>query len=731
MDKINKEIFDSEKNSESPLNLNKAKLQNEMIYLKEDILKDLKNFERNYSEKFTKSNKLINERLEEFEQKIGAFNQKLFEISQISFENKSIKEKIETISGEKVNLADRLLKLNIKFDNFEKKFIEKNAYIENLLNDSIKYPGIIGKNCKFINFHGFIDYTLSQLAKYFVVSQKNALEINSIKKNFDSFNKEVKSQNEVILGSANQYARKIFFEGDNKFKDILKEQERDMKIIKLENEKQSNKLEQTINDIKNKIKIEIEDIENKTKNENEKINILILNNCKDINDVKISFEKLNDELKRIDKKIDIELQKKEIIKESFNNNDSLMDHNEIVVNKYIKGEINEEQFLVYKQFNKLNIMMKNYLNEFLEKSIQSLKYNHSAKYKKSPSINFASQLTSSFNNIISEITIERKKRRTVNNLLHCLELKSGKEKNENIFNRRNNFSKTDFKVINLNNDLKVKTFDNVYNLNRNDIGYKTFQISNIKNFNSINSEDLKYNFNEESKNNDKTLIKEEEEIIKKKKELENINKINSKDIKINERNNITIDCNKNKNQDIIEILEYNNKISNIIQDKTNVNKIRKGLIYSILNNNNKEKEYLNISQKNIMKDNIIKKIKNKTKKEEDLKQEKIKKILAQKKEVDQDKMSLSDFKSFKGKKYLGYEKSFDAKIKEKLISNDINYKNKMKKIKEGIHKDLSFTPNYKIILPKSKRYIEADNFEKMVNNLNSYLGDSIINNNIY
>ena len=94
-------------------------------------------------------------------------------------------------------------------------------------------------------------------------------------------------------------------------------------------------------------------------------------------------------------------------------------------------------------------------------------------------------------------------------------------------------------------------------------------------------------------------------------------------------------------------------------------------------------------------------------------------------------MSLSDFKSFKGKKYLGYEKSFDAKIKEKLISNDINYKNKMKKIKEGIHKDLSFTPNYKIILPKSKRYIEADNFEKMVNNLNSYLGDSIINNNIY
>ena len=725
MDKNNKEIVDSEKNVESPLNLNRVKLQNEMIYMKEDILKDLKNFERNYSEKFAKSNKLISEKLEEFEHKIDTFNQKLFEISQSSIDNISIKEKIEKILSEKLSFSDRILKLNIKFDNFEKKFIEKNAYIENILNDSVIYPGIIGNNCKFVNFHGFIDYTISQLAKYYVVSQKNSLEINSIKKNFDSFNKEIKTQNEVILSSANQYARKIFFDGDNKFKDILKEQEKDIKMMKAENEMYSNKFEQTTNDIKNKIKKEIEDIENKSKKENEKINILILNNSKDLNNIKISLEKLNDELKEIDKKINIELQKKEIIRETTNNNnDLLIDENEIIVNKYIKGEINEEQFLVYKQFNKLNMMMKNYLNEFLEKSTQSLKYNHSAKFKKSPSINFASQLTSSLNNIISEITMERTKRRTVNNLLHCIELKLGKEKNDGMFNKRKNFSKTDFKTINQNNDLKIKTFDNVYNIMKNDFGYKTFQMSD-RNKNSINQQGLKINFNEESKNNERSIIKEEEEITRKKNE----NRSNSKDNKINERN-IIIDCNKNKNQDIIEILEYNNKMTNITQDKTNVNKMRKGLIYSILNNN-KENEYLNVSQKIIMKDNIIKKINNKTKKEEELKQTKLKKIITQKKEIDQDKMSISGLKSFKGKKYLGYEKSFDAKIKEKLISNDINYKEKMKKIKEGMHRDLSFTPNYNIILPKTKRYIEAENVEKMINNLHSYLGENLLNNNNY
>jgi hypothetical protein len=314
----------------------------------------------------------------------------------------------------------------------------------------------------------------------------------------------------------------------------------------------------------------------------------------------------------------------------------------------------------------------------------------------------------------------------VNNLLHCLELKLSKEQNENALKRRNNFSKTDFKTINQNNDLKIKTFDNVYNnIIRNDLGYKTFQISD-RNKNSINKEDLKINFNEESKNNERSIIKEVE-IIREKKE--NDNRSYSKDNKINKRN-IIIDCNKNKNQDIIEILEYNNKMTNITQEKTNINKMRKGLIYSILNNN-KENDCLNISQKIIMKDNIIKKIKNKTKKEEELKQAKLKKIITQKKEIDQDKMSISDLKSFKGKKYIGYEKSFDAKIKEKLISNDINYKEKMKKIKEGMHRDLSFTPNYNIIIPKTKRYVEAENVEKMINNLHSYLGENLINNNNY
>ena len=552
------------------------------------------------------------------------------------------------------------------------------------------------------------------------------MELNLIKKKIDSNIKEVKSQFETNLASANHFSRKIFFESENKVKDISKVLENEMKILKEENEVKIDKISKNINDIKTEIKKEIEDKEKEAKKEKDNMDILILKNNKNINDLKISLEKINNEIKEIDNKRNMDLQKKETIKEITNininnNNDSLNNDYENVVNKYINGELNEEQFLVYKQFNKLSLKMKNYLDEFLEKSAQSLKQNQSIKYKKSPSINLAAQLTSSFNNIISEITLEKSRSRTVNNLINCLELKltkeNGREKTESIFKRRNNTFKTDFKTINANNDLKIKTFDNTFNLIRNDSGFKTFYMSNkINNFRSINIENMKNNFNEEAKNNENYFVKE----------LGNINKSFNKEILINnDRNNIMIDFDKDKNKDI---KEYKNKITNIIQDKINVNKMRKGLIHSILNNN-KENEYSYASQKNMIKDNIIKKINNNQKKEEELRQSRIHKILMQKKEIDQDKMNLSDFKSFRGKKYFGYEKSFDAKVKEKLISKNINYKEKMKKIKEGIHRDISYTPRYNIVLPKTKRYLEAENMEKMVNNLQSYLGENFFNIN--
>ena len=91
-------ITEKEGNKDSSfLNVNLMKVKNEMIYLKNDILKDIKTSERNFLEKLKSSNKLVDEKLEEFEKKLESYNQKLFTMSQLVAEGNYLKEGMEKL----------------------------------------------------------------------------------------------------------------------------------------------------------------------------------------------------------------------------------------------------------------------------------------------------------------------------------------------------------------------------------------------------------------------------------------------------------------------------------------------------------------------------------------------------------------------------------------------------------------------------------------------------------
>ena len=175
-----------------------------------------------------------------------------------------------------------------------------------------------------------------------------------------------------------------------------------------------------------------------------------------------------------------------------------------------------------------------------------------------------------------------------------------------------------------------------------------------------------------------------------------INKNISKEI----NDNIIIDREKNRNEEL-KIKEYNNKIPYLTKEKNIVNrtnKIKKDLINSIIKEETKHSRILNNTPS--------------TKREIENK-------------MDKNAKSVITYKPFKGKKYIGYGKSFDAKIKEKLICNDIVCKDKMKKNREmGFFNDICFVPYENINLPKTKNNVEAVNIKKIVNNLHSYMGEN-------
>ena len=728
-----------EKNGGSPLNINSKKIQNEMIHLKDDILKDLKNFERNYSDKFKSLNKIIDEKLEEFEKRIEVYNQRLFKISQMVVDDRSIKEKIDNISQDKTEIKDQILKIGVKLDKLEKQYDEKIDGIENILNDSVIYSGIIGNKGRFINFHEFIDYMLSQIAKLTITSQKHTSEINSYKGKLESNIQKIKLQNEGILKTANQFSKKLVSESENGIKDIIKLYESDFKKMKEENDKCMNKLEEFNNEIRNKLKSEIETEKIKFEEENNKVEKLVSSFEKQINDLKGSYDKINEELKVINEKISIneEIRKmEENRKELQNKNEEnkQIDENEII-NKYLKGEISENQFIIYKELMKLSYLIKNIIKDILEKrNNENIKNKHSKKNRNSIVNNLASYLNSCFNNIISEISNERTKRKTVSNLLHCVNLKlSDKKKDEqeqhnSMLNIRKNLSDINFKTLDINNELKIKTSEN-NNFMKNDLGYKTFQMNNRKyNFRLINPEDTK-KISEASKQNERNIIKEEEEINIKNKDLGYVS---------NKNDNIIIEYEKRRNEEL-RVKEYNNKMPPILKEKNIINKntniIKKELFKNILKNNIDNE---NISRRRTLKENIIHKINNNIKREEESKQSRIlSNTLSQRREIenlmDQNTISVITYKPFKGKKYFSYEKSFDAKIKEKLICSDIDYKDKIKKIREtGFNNnDISFVPNENIKIPKTKKSLEIDNIKKLVNNLQSYIGENSLNNKYY
>ena len=722
MNKITKAL-EHEKGQESPMSINQKKIQNEMIHFKEEILKEMKNFERNLSEKFISSNRLLDERLDSFEKRIETNNQRIFNLSDKIVDDRMMKEKVEKITIDNLDIKNNMILFGAKLDKLSKEFDEKILYIENILNDSVIYQGIIGSKCKFINFHEFIDYVLAQLSKYFIVSTKNTNEINSFKTKLQSSINNIQMQFDGILKSANLFTKKSVIEFENKIKDIAKITEFDLSQMKTENEKHMNNMEQLINNTKKEIINEIDNGKIQSKEENDKLKLLISRFEKQINELKESYNKLDEEIKEIDEKIiSEEFQKntkQDIIKSNGSRNNFHIDENEMA-NKFLRGEMNEEQFLIYKQFNKLNLMLTNLLEYFLEKSTQIMTEKKTKKFRKTSSINFASQISSCFNNIISEIAIERTKRRTVNNLLHCINLKlnkeDDKEQNKSVMNIRKNISDIDLKTPNLNNkDIKVATSENI----NNDLRYISFSIDNKKkHLRLINSADSRNIINENSQSNEKNTIKDLEEKIL--------------------QNNIIIERENNGNENIRKIKEYSNKISHVIKNKIVINrtsKIKQDLINGMLKHS-LDSENMNLSQRKILKDkiniNIIPKIANKKVIEEESKQSKLNKTVNTKIEPENNTISITAFKSFKGKKYLGYEKSFDAKVKEKLISYDIDYKDKMKKIREGIHRDISFVPPGNLPLPKNMQSKEVESLHRMVNSLQSYVGEnSYKNKNIF
>ena len=83
--------------------------------------------------------------------KLGSFSQS----------NNEFSIKIRTRASEKAE--DNLLTLNSRVVNIQKESKDSIIKIEKMLEENLKYPGIIGRNSKFSNFRFFVDFVMNNI----------------------------------------------------------------------------------------------------------------------------------------------------------------------------------------------------------------------------------------------------------------------------------------------------------------------------------------------------------------------------------------------------------------------------------------------------------------------------------------------------------------------------------------------------------------------------------------
>ena len=242
--------------------------QTDLIYFKNQTLKDLKEIEANILSKVKAKTDQYDTKFTQMETKINIYSTKITELSQSINSEKNNVEKIDKLFEFKSSTEYKTSKLETRLKEISENFSEEIHSMKKIINESINYPGVIGQKSKFNDFRSFIDYLIKSISSINVFKDKmSAFDIQSYKTNLDKIIKSYKTEFDRYMSSSKNLVSDTFVVFDNKVAALFKTFE-----DKLENEKnllQKNidEMNININNFKNELifKIGIHDDKNEKK----------------------------------------------------------------------------------------------------------------------------------------------------------------------------------------------------------------------------------------------------------------------------------------------------------------------------------------------------------------------------------------------------------------------------------------------------------------------------------
>ena len=351
-------------------NLSLINLKEDILFFKNDILKDLKILETKLNMKFEGQSSLIKDNLNKYDAKMESITGKISTLGSQILTNTSLKEKVDELYEFKKNIKDNFLMQDIKIDSLMKDLNNAINRYDNILLESVIYSSIIGPNGKFKNFHELIDFILLNINQLNNYKEKNNFDLKSYKKKMETVSQNLKVQIESINKNGRDYTNKCIRELENKLNSFIDESNSKIMQVRMENNEYGKNLEEKATSLeenyKNVEKLK-SDLEEKIKYEINKLADISENLQKEFSAIKKRFILLSDFIKN--NKFQTNDKKNIVNQLKFNKkaNNLIEQENPEKFNQEIK-DINSDDSKISLNNNNNNVencdvpLLKNYIN---------------------------------------------------------------------------------------------------------------------------------------------------------------------------------------------------------------------------------------------------------------------------------------------------------------------------------------------------------------------------------
>ena len=239
------------------LNINnpiKNYVSEQLIFFKEDILKELKQLETQMTLKYKAEKNKNDAKIIKMEETIESLSKNFEIISSSINKDNTLHAKIEKFSELFPKLEETVNTHELKIKNSTKKFTEDIYNLDNKITENIFYPLIIGPKGRYKTFHEFIDFVLFNINNLLVFKEKTNSLLKDLKNKTEANIKNLKVNLDYQTKNCNAFTSSSIKESELKINNAWNENLNfEIKKINQNFENYKKNLEEKILDINKKL----------------------------------------------------------------------------------------------------------------------------------------------------------------------------------------------------------------------------------------------------------------------------------------------------------------------------------------------------------------------------------------------------------------------------------------------------------------------------------------------